>query len=100
MTIEEFIDDIQDQKVFESIGDQILKAGDDEVFIHEKFANGRGVSVVRHHYSYGGQEGFFEIAVLDTYGQLDYTTEVTDDVIGWLKAEDVITLAKRVAQLA
>lgn len=48
------------------------------------FANGYGASVVSHDFSYGGSQGFFEVAVLDSNGDLCYSTPVTDDVIGYL----------------
>jgi hypothetical protein len=53
------------------------------------FDNGYGVSVVRHPYSYGGDQGLYELAVLDSEGNLTYETEVTNDVIGYLTPEDV-----------
>jgi len=46
------------------------------------FPNGYGASVVRHKYSYGGDEGLFEIAVLRS-GKIVYDTPITNDVIGF-----------------
>ena len=54
-----------------------------------KFANGRGASVVSHKYSYGGDAGLWEIAVLNRHGHLDYSTPITDDVIGRLPESEV-----------
>lgn len=54
-----------------------------------KFPNGRGASVVRHDYSYGGESGLWELAVLDESGSLDYGTPVTNDVLGYLTEIDV-----------
>ncbi len=48
------------------------------------FENGYGVSVIRSSFSYGGKNGFYEIAVLNTNGDLCYDTPITDNVIGWL----------------
>ncbi len=53
------------------------------------FENGYGASVVRHEYSYGGKAGLYELAVLDSNGELTYDTPVTNDVIGHLRPEDV-----------
>ena len=48
-----------------------------------KYDNGYGASVVQHSGSYGGQDGLYEIAVLDSSGEMSYTTPITDDVIGY-----------------
>lgn len=63
------------------------------------FPNGRGASVICNDYSYGGDQGLFEVAVLNAAGQLDYTTPITDDVLGWLTAEDVGVLLQAIAAL-
>jgi hypothetical protein len=56
------------------------------------FHNGRGASVVRHNHSYGGEFGLWELAVLkgstETW-DIDYTTEITSDVLGHLSDEGV-----------
>lgn len=51
------------------------------------FPNGYGASVIRNQYSYGGPEGFFELAVF-LGGELCYTTPITNDVLGWLTSDD------------
>jgi hypothetical protein len=52
-----------------------------------RFNNGYGASVVRTFYSYGGDEGLYELAVVkfdgDTW-ELTYDTPITNDVLGWL----------------
>jgi hypothetical protein len=53
------------------------------------FKNGYGVSVVCHSFSYGGEKGLYEIAVLDTDGEITYDTDITDNVIGHLTPEKV-----------
>ena len=63
------------------------------------FENGYGVSVVSHTHSYGGKDGLFEIAVLDKKGELTYNTPVTNDVIGYLKPDDVSDVMKQVQEL-
>lgn len=47
------------------------------------FANGYSASIVRGAFSYGGDKGLWEIAVLAN-GGLVYDTPVTDDVLGYL----------------
>ena len=64
-----------------------------------KFENGRGASVISGPYSYGGEKGLYELAVLDENGNLDYTTPITDDVVGWLKWEEVIELLRQIKEL-
>jgi len=54
-----------------------------------KFDNGYGVSVVQGPHSYGGKVGLYELAVLDGDGDVCYDTPITDNVIGFLKPEDV-----------
>src|SRR5690554_3993049 len=64
-----------------------------------KFENGRGASVVRYPYSRGGNVGLYELAVLDKYGYIDYTTPITNKVIGWLTWEEVIELLRKIKEL-
>ena len=54
-----------------------------------QFDNGYEVSVVKSEHSYGGNKGLYELAVLDSNGELTYDTPVTNDVIGYLRPEDV-----------
>lgn len=63
-----------------------------------KFANGYGASVIRTPYSYGGEEGLYELAVLRG-NSLDYTTPVTDDVEGCLSEDDVTRLLGEIEAL-
>lgn len=53
------------------------------------FDNGYGISVVKGPHTYGGDIGLYEAAVLDSDGKLCYTTPLTQDVIGYLREEDV-----------
>ena len=55
-------------------------------------------SVVCHKYSYGGDIGLFELAVLKN-GKVCYTSGITRDVIGHLTEEEVQKLIKRIADL-
>lgn len=53
-----------------------------------QFPNGYGASIIRHRYSYGSRDGLWEVAVTRD-GQLDSSTTVTDDVLGYLTESDV-----------
>lgn len=63
------------------------------------FDNGYGVSVAKGMYTYGGKDGLYELAVLDSKGEIDYTTSITNDVIGYLRPEDVTDVMVKVQQL-
>ena len=65
------------------------------------FQNNRGASVSRNKFTYGNRDGggLFELAVLDSNNELDYTTEITSDVIGWLEVSEVNELLKRIEEL-
>lgn len=54
------------------------------------FENGFGASVIKTPYSYGGDSGLYELAVIDRKGNLRYDTYITDDVLGYL-SEDKVT---------
>lgn len=54
-----------------------------------KFENEFGVSVVKSKYSYGGDKGLYEMAILNINGEITYDTEITEDVLGYLSPEDV-----------
>lgn len=63
------------------------------------FENKRGVSVVKFNGSYGNELGLWELAVLDENGGLDYSTEITDDVLGHLTEQDVSDVMGKVQLL-
>ena len=49
------------------------------------FDNGYGASVVKGPMSYGGKNGLYELAVLDSNGELHYDNPVANgDVVGYL----------------
>ena len=66
------------------------------------FKNGYGASVVQHSFSYGGDEGFWELAVItgdiDNY-QLNYDTPITNDVLGYLTERDVDEVLDKIENL-
>jgi hypothetical protein len=53
------------------------------------FENGYGASIVKTQYSYGGDKGLYELAVLKD-GEIHYDNPVANgDVVGYLRPEDV-----------
>lgn len=67
-----------------------------------RFPNGYGASVVQHKYTYGGDKGLWELAVIKFEGDkwsIDYTTPITDDVLGWLTRLEVLELMGKIAGL-
>jgi len=71
---------------FETINDAPFMVGKKARMM---FENGYGVSVVSNNFSYGGKDGLYELAVLDSNGELTYTTPITSDVLGYLTPDDV-----------
>ena len=63
------------------------------------FDNGYGASVVVGPYTYGGEDGLYELAVLDSNGKLCYDTPVTGDVEGYLSEDDVTKLLEQIQNL-
>jgi len=62
------------------------------------FENGYGASVVKSPYTYGGDRGLYELAVFKD-GEITYATPITDDVIGYLRPEDVTDVMTKIQQL-
>jgi len=70
------------------------------IYSRTMFENGFGASVIRHKYSYGGKDGLYELAVLDTDGELHYDNPVAEgDVHGYLTEDDVTELLKGIQLL-
>ena len=63
-----------------------------------QFDNGYEASVVKSEYTYGGRDGLYELAVFKD-GEICYDTPVTDDVIGYLRPEDVTDVMAKIQQL-
>ena len=62
------------------------------------FPNGYGISVIRGTYSYGGDEGLYECAVLRN-NKLCYDTPITNDVIGYCDEDKVNKIIKQIEDL-
>jgi hypothetical protein len=63
------------------------------------FDNGYGASVVVGPYTYGGEDGLYELAVLDSNGKLTYETPITSDVEGYLTEDEVTKLLEQIQLL-
>lgn len=63
------------------------------------FDNGYGASVVSSNMTYGGNQGLFEVAVLDKNGEICYDTSVTNDVVGFLDFADVADILNKIRSL-
>jgi len=75
-----------------------VKIHDGVGYVYE-FENGYGASVVKHSGSYGNDKGLYEIAVLDSDGDLCYSTPITDDVIGYANEDKVLDTLHRIKSL-
>lgn len=64
-----------------------------------RFGNNYGASVVSSRFSYGGDMGLFEVAVLDITGDIVYDTPVTNDVVGYLDFEGVAKVLQDIQNL-
>lgn len=63
------------------------------------FDNGYGASVVKGPYTYGGSNGLYELAVLNSEGEITYNTYITDDVIGHLTENEVSEVLEKIQSL-
>ena len=68
-----------------------------------KFDNGYGASVIKNIMSYGHAQDLFELAVIKFTDEftwsLCYSTEITDDVIGYLTNDGVLNLLEVIKNL-
>ena len=63
-----------------------------------KLDNGYEVSVVQSPHSYGGDIGLYELAIFKD-GEICYDTPITNDVIGYLRPEDVMDVIAKIEKL-
>jgi hypothetical protein len=64
-----------------------------------KCENGYGASIIKTDASYGGDRGFYEIAVFHGKEELCYATPITDDVIGWCTPQMLGEILAKIAAL-
>jgi hypothetical protein len=62
------------------------------------FDNGYGASIVQTEFTYGGKDGLYELAVFKN-GHITYDTPITNDVIGYLKEEEVSKIMEQIQLL-
>lgn len=66
------------------------------------FDNGFGVSVVKHPFSLGKKQGLYELAVItgdkDNIS-LNFSTPITDGLLGYLSENDVTEIMEKVQRL-
>ena len=86
--------------------DVVIKVEPTSVQKLYRFSNGAGASVVRGEYTYGGDEGLWELGVIWFEGEGDnyhliYPRDVCTegDVLGWLTDEQVEELLVKIANL-
>ena len=75
---------------------KIMTNGERHVY---KFPNGHGASVIRGPWTYGGDKGLWELAVINHNEELNYGTPITSDVKGHLTDQDVADLLTRISEL-
>jgi hypothetical protein len=68
------------------------------VWARVDFDNGFGASIISNDVSYGGKSGLYEIAVLKGDNIIS-TTDVTNDVVGWLDDNDVTRTLNAISKL-
>lgn len=94
-------------KPFKFLSNTTYKTFEDLNFYHDGvvnrsfliFDNGYGASVVIGPHTYGGSDGFYEMAVIDSEGNILYDTPITSDVIGWLTPSEVTDYLKKIQDL-
>lgn len=73
------------------------KSGNSMQHIYE-FPNGYGANVIQNEYSKGNEVGLYELGVLKD-GILYYSTQIKNDVIGYLTADEVAEYLQRIEKL-
>ena len=53
-----------------------------------EFPNGYSASVIKGPYTYGGEKGLYELAVMHS-GNIAYDTPITQDVLGYQTEEEI-----------
>jgi hypothetical protein len=70
-----------------------------------RFDNNYGISVVCHSFSYGRENGLFELAIIRFNSEdnkdwdIDYSTPITKDVLGDQSKEDVFSVIEQVISI-
>jgi len=86
-------------KTFKDIEFKINPMGSDfGIVSRTQFDNGYEVSVVKSPYTYGGDKGLYELAIFKD-GEITYATPITNDVMGYLRPEDVTDVMAKIQKL-
>jgi hypothetical protein len=86
-------------KQFKDIVFKANPMGDDfGIVSRTQFDNGYEVSVVKSPYTYGGDKGLYELAIFKD-GEITYATSITNDVMGYLRPEDVTDVMAKIQKL-
>ena len=65
-----------------------------------EFPNGFGASIIKSDFSHGGKSGLFGLTVLDNdTGNINSTTDITNDVIGWQDENDIDRILTAISKL-
>jgi len=83
--------------VFHDVGNSSIKGSFQQALI--VFTNGYGASVVIGEWTYGGEDGLYELAVLDKDCHILYDTPITKDVEGYLTRAMVTDYLRRISRL-
>ena len=92
---------------YEGYEDHLLGKGLIDGGIHYvfRFENGYGASVIKAYWTYGAYKDLWELAVIKFFGEesteyeLDYYTEITDDVCGYETDDGIRELLARIKAL-
>jgi hypothetical protein len=84
--------------------DLVFKHNEMGEYAFELYPNHYGISVIKGPYSFGGDKGLYEIAVLRMtpemkYSKICYDTSVANDVVGDLTPEEVSEYMKKIQEL-
>ena len=94
-------EEFEDYLIIEEHNDRSWGNEDNHRYVF-RFENNYGASVIKHWGSYGYEEDLFELAVLNFEGDtwnITYDTDITDDVLGYLTNEEVLTYLKDIKEL-
>tara|TARA_B100000809_G_scaffold248035_1_gene277721 strand:- start:945 stop:1217 length:273 start_codon:yes stop_codon:yes gene_type:complete len=74
--------------------------GEDALQGWTRLDNGLEISIVKHHHSYGGEKGFYEMGVFQANGGLLQIEEWGDSVKGWLTPKGIDVELSKLQKLA
>jgi hypothetical protein len=72
---------------------------EDGIQYYYQAENGYGASIIQTTGSYGEKQGLWELAVLDSNGQITYDTFITGDVMDYLSEEEVNQTLEKIKNL-